>query len=389
MRVALVCETFLPDVNGVTTTLCRLLEHLQRSGHTALLFAPQGAPAEYAGAQIVPLGGMPLPMYPELKLTPPQPGITARLRAFRPDLVHLVGPAVAGAVVPFVARSLRLPIIGSYHTDFGAYSRHYGFGFMQGGVNAWLRWIHNRCQITLCPSTYTLRSLRQFGFRRLRIWGRGVDTERFHPRHRSLAWREQLGARPDETLLLYVGRLAAEKRVELLPEALRGLPNTRMVFVGDGPFRPELERRCAGLPVSFTGFLKGQELATAYASADAFVFPSDTDTFGQVIQEAMASGLPVVGARSGGTLDLVRDGQTGLHFTPGVATDLRARLRALVADPAARAELGRAGRAVAEGRAWPHVMGELMGHYGSVSRRLAGSAHSMRHAELGRAPWRP
>jgi phosphatidylinositol alpha 1,6-mannosyltransferase len=371
MRVALVCETFLPDVNGVTTTLCRLLEHLQGAGHEALLFAPQGAPQQYAGAEVAPLGGVPLPIYPELKLTPPQLGFTARLRAFRPDLVHLVGPVVAGAVIPYVARNLRLPLVGSYHTDFGAYSRHYGFGYLQGGVNAWLRWIHNRCQITLCPSSYTLRALRQFGFRRLRIWGRGVDTERFHPRKRSLAWRTQVGVGDDETLLLYVGRLAAEKRVELLPEALRGLPRTRLVFVGDGPLRAELERRCAGLPVSFTGFLKGQDLATAYASADAFVFPSDTDTFGQVIQEAMASGLPVVGARSGGTLDLVRDGQTGLHFTPGVATDLRARLRYLVADPAVRSEMGRAGRIAAEGRAWPRVMGELMAHYQAVRRRRA------------------
>ncbi|PDV98446.1 glycosyltransferase family 4 protein [Candidatus Viridilinea mediisalina] len=363
MRVALVCETFLPDVNGVTTTLCRLLEHLQQAGHQALLFAPQGAPSAYAGAQVIPLGGMPLPIYPEVKVTPPQPGFTAHLRAFRPDLVHLVGPVVAGAVVPYVARNLRLPIVGSYHTDFGAYSHHYGFGFLREGVNAWLRWIHNRCQITLCPSTHTLHMLRQFGFRRLRIWGRGVDTERFHPRHRSMAWREALGVGSDKTLLLYVGRLAAEKRLALLPDALRGLANTHMVLVGDGPFRSELERRCTGLPVSFTGYLKGQELATAYASADGFVFPSDTDTFGQVVQEAMASGLPVVGARSGGTLDLVRQGETGLLFTPGVVTDLRARLRQLVADPDTRNRMGSAGRRAAEGRAWPVVLNELMRYY--------------------------
>jgi glycosyltransferase involved in cell wall biosynthesis len=369
MRVALVCETFLPDVNGVTTTLCRLLEHLQRSGHEALLFAPQGAPEEYAGTPVVPLNGLPLPMYPELKLTPPQPGLTARLRRFRPDVVHLVGPAVMGAMVPYITHGLRLPLVASYHTDFGAYSRHYGLGFLQSGVNTWLRWIHNRCQLNLCPSTYTLRSLRQFGFRRLRIWGRGVDTARFHPGNRSTAWREAVGQQPGENVLLYVGRLAAEKRVDLLPEALRGLPNTRLVFVGDGPFRPELERRSAGLPVHFTGYLKGQELATAYASADAFVFPSDTDTFGQVIQEAMASGLPVVGARSGGTLDLVRDDQTGRLFAPGVATDLRSRLRELMADPALRAEMGRAGREAAERRSWPRVMGELMEHYERVRGR--------------------
>ncbi|MBX0327069.1 glycosyltransferase family 1 protein [Oscillochloris sp. ZM17-4] len=371
MRIALICETFLPDVNGVTTTLCRLLEHLRREGHEALLFAPQGAPEEYAGTPVVPLGGMPLPMYPEVKLTPPQPGLTARLRAFKPDLVHLAGPAVMGAAVPFIARSLRLPVVASYHTDFGAYSRHYGLGFMQSAVNGWLRWIHNRCLLNLCPSTYTLSSLRSFGFRRLRIWGRGVDTERFHPRNYSHAWRESVGLRPGERALLYVGRLAAEKRVDLLPEAIRGLPNTRLVLVGDGPYRAELQRRCQGLPVHFTGYLKGQDLAAAYASSDAFVFPSDTDTFGQVVQEAMASGLPVVGARSGGTLDLVREGRTGHLFAPGVASDLRSRLHDLVRDDAGRATLGRAGRAAAEGRSWPTVMSELMGHYRHVQRRRA------------------
>ncbi len=369
MRVALVCETFLPDVNGVTTTLCRLLEYLQQHGHEALLFAPQGAPTSYAGAEIVPLSGMPLPLYPEVKLTPPQPGLTARLRQFQPDLVHLVGPVVLGAIVPGIVRRLGLPLIASYHTDFGAYSRHYGFGFLQHGVNAWLRWIHNRCRINLCPSSFTLRVLRSAGFRRLRIWGRGVDTERFHPRYRSEAWRSAVGARSGERILLYVGRLAAEKRIDLLPEAIRGIPDVRLVFVGDGPFRAELQRRCAGLPVHFTGYLKGNDLATAYASADVFLFPSDTDTFGQVIQEAMASALPVIAARAGGAIDLIHHGQNGYLFAPGVATDLRARLRELLANDDQRLAQGIAGRTIAEQRSWPRVMNELMGYYAQVCRR--------------------
>jgi len=369
MRVALVCETFLPDVNGVTTTLCRLLEYLQQQGHEALLFAPQGAPTNYAGAEIIPLSGMPLPLYPEVKVTPPQLGLTSRLRQFQPELVHLVGPVVLGAIVPSIVRRLGLPLIASYHTDFGAYSRHYGFGFLQHGVNAWLRWIHNRCRINLCPSSFTLRVLRSAGFRRLRIWGRGVDTERFHPRYRSEAWRAAVGARPGERILLYVGRLAAEKRIDLLPEAIRGIPDVRLVFVGDGPFRAELQRRCTGLPVHFTGYLKGDDLATAYASADVFLFPSDTDTFGQVIQEAMASALPVIAARAGGAIDLVHHGQNGYLFAPGVATDLRARLRELLANDDLRLAQGMAGRVIAEQRSWPRVMNELMGYYAQVCRR--------------------
>jgi phosphatidylinositol alpha 1,6-mannosyltransferase len=368
MRIALICETFLPDVNGVTTTLCRLLEHIRRSGHEAVLFAPAGAPDEYAGTRVVPLNGMPFPLYPEVKFTPPQPGITAQLRQFKADLVHLVGPAIMGAMVPYLAHNLKLSVISSYHTDFGEYSRHYGLGFLKGSVNAWLRWIHNRCRVTLCPSTFTRNALRAEGFRRLKVWGRGVDTERFHPAHRSEAWRAAVGLQEGEKLLLYVGRLANEKRIHLLPEALNGMENTRLVFVGDGPARAELQRRCANLPVHFTGYLKGQELATAYASADAFVFPSDTDTFGQVIQEAMASGLPVVGARSGGTLDLVREGVNGRLFAPGVASDLRAQLRRVTADDDTRNAMGHAGRAMAERRSWPVVMDELLAHYGKAAR---------------------
>ncbi|WP_448337125.1 glycosyltransferase family 4 protein [Chloroflexus aurantiacus] len=368
MRIALICETFLPDVNGVTTTLCRLLEYLQYQGHDVLLFAPHGAPASYAGAEIVPLNGMPLPLYPEVKLTPPQPGLTARLQRFQPDLVHLVGPVVLGAIVPGIVRRLGLPLIASYHTDFGAYSQHYGFGFLKHGVNAWLRWIHNRCRINLCPSRFTMNVLRAAGFRRLRIWGRGVDIERFHPRYRSEAWRAAVGAQPGERVVLYVGRVAAEKRVDLLPEAIRGLPNARLVIVGDGPFRSELQRRCAGLPVHFTGYLKGEDLATAYASADVFVFPSDTDTFGQVVQEAMASALPVVAARAGGALDLIHHGQNGYLFTPGVVSDLRSRLREVLASDERRLAQGTVGRAIAEQRSWPRVMQELMGYYAQVLR---------------------
>lgn len=363
MRIALITETFLPDVNGVTTTLCRLLEHLQATGHAALLFAPHDAPASYAGAEIVRLQGVPFPLYPELKLTPPQIGITAHLQHFKPDLVHLAGLALLGPMGRYAARRLGLPLVAAYHTDFPAYSAHYGVGGMRSLVYHYLRWVHNSCAITLCPSLATLADLRAHGFRRLRLWRRGVDTVRFNPRHASAAWRESIGVQPDETLLLYAGRLATEKRIELLAEALDGLPGVRLALVGDGPARPVIEQRFAGLPVHFTGFLRGQALATAYASADLFVFPSDTDTFGQVIQEAMAAGLPVVAARAGGAPDLVRDDVTGALFTPGSVVELRAHLRTLIADPARRAAFGQAGRAAAERNSWGSVMDELLGQY--------------------------
>ena len=369
MRIALITETFLPNVNGVVTTLCRLLEHLRSRGHEALLLAPEGAPPAYAGAEIVPMRGMPLPAYPELRITPPQPGMTARLRRFRPDLVHLAGTMALGVAGRHAARRLGAPLVGAYHTDFPAYSAHYGLGFLRDLAYTYLRWVHNSCVLTLCPSSATMADLRARGFRRLRLWGRGVDTERFHPGWRSVAWRAAVGARPNERVLLYVGRLAPEKRLDLLAEALPHLANTRLVLVGDGPARPILERRLSGAPAHFTGYLRGDDLATAYASADLFVFPSDTETFGQVIQEAMASGLPVVAARAGGAIDLVRPGETGALFTPGNVTDLCGRVRQVLEAPDRVRAMGAAGRAAAERRSWGRVMDELLGHYARILTR--------------------
>lgn len=372
MRIALITETFLPDVNGVVTTLCRLLEHIHAHGHQALVFAPEGAPASYAGADIVPLRGVPLPLYPDVRLTPPQPGVLARLGAFRPDVLHCAGLAALGPLGHYATRRLRVPAVAAYHTDFPAYSTHYGLGFARRASYAYLRWFHNACALTLCPSSATLADLRVNGFRRLRLWGRGVDTDQFHPAHRDAAWRTAVGAAEGDMVLLYVGRLAAEKRLDLLADAVRNMPGIRLVMVGDGPARASLMQRMAGLPVTFAGFQTGQHLARAYASADAFVFPSDTETFGQVVQEAMASGLPVVAARAGGALDLVRDGATGLLFAPGDAAALRAQIQALRANAPLRRQMGIAGRARAERRSWPSVCDELLHHYHLLSDRRHG-----------------
>jgi len=368
MRVALISETFLPSVNGITTTLRHMLAYLAAHGHEAMVFAPHDAPPSYAGFPIVPLPSMPLPFYPEVKLTPPHWGIAEQLRRFQPDLVHVVGPVVLGAAATMMALQLQLPVVSSYHTNLSMYSAHYGWGWLKAPLDAYLRLVHNRSLLTLCPSRATLHDLQAQGFRRLWVWGRGVDTERFHPRHRSTAWREAMGVRPGETVVVYVGRLAKEKRLDVLADALRVWRGVRLVLVGDGPARMQLEQRMAGLPVHFTGYLAGHELATAYASADAFVFPSDTETFGQVVQEAMASGLPVVGARGGGTLDLVQEGSTGRLFMPGSATDLATQLAPLLASPGQRMAMGEAARAYAQHRSWPCVLDQLMTHYDRTLR---------------------
>lgn len=368
MRIALLTETFLPDVNGVVTTLCRLLDHLQARGHEALLFAPEGAPCSYAGAEIVPLPGMPLPIYPDVKLTPPQLGMTSRLREFKPDLLHLAGTMLLSPAGCAAAQRLSLPLISVYHTDWPAYTVHYGMGWLRGLAYHYLRLIHDRCVLTFCPSQATFQDLRTHGFRRLRVWGRGVDTTMYHPCHRSEAWRASVGAQPGETVLLYVGRLANEKRLDVLVRALPQLRNVRLVLVGDGPARPDLERQFAGMPIHFTGYLRGEALATAYASADTFVFPSDTDTFGQVIQEAMASGLPVVAARAGGAIDLVDEGQTGLLAEAGNVADFVNHMTWLIANPSQRHAMGIAGRTKAEQRSWGRVMDDMVTYYERVQR---------------------
>ncbi len=369
MRVALITETFLPNVNGVVTTLCRLLEHLARVGHEALLFAPEGAPSTYAGAQIVSLAGQPLAFYPELQLTLPQIGFTREIQRFQPNLIHLAGPAMLGTTGRYLGARFRVPLVSAYHTDFPAYTTHYGIGWLRNVTYAYLRWVHNGCALTLCPSSATIADLRKHGFRRLRLWSRGVDTQHFHPAQRRAAFRQQMGVGPDEVMLLYVGRLASEKRVTLLADALDRLQGVRLVLVGDGPARTMLEQRLAGKPASFAGYLRGSALAEAYASADAFAFPSDTETFGQVIQEAMASSLPVIAARAGGAIDLVQEGKTGLLFTPGNAAELRNCIEQLVADTTLRTALGQAGRAAAERRSWHSVMDELTDHYERVLKR--------------------
>ena len=361
MRVAILTETFLPDVNGVVTTLCRMLEHLRERGHEALVIGPQSAPSSYVNHRVVRLGGVPLPLYPELRLTLPQPGVVPTLRRFRPEIIYMAGLTTLGPTARFAAAQLGVPAVAVYHTDWPAYAAHYGLGLLREPTYAYLRWLHNGCAATLVPSSATLADLRAHGFRRLRVWGRGVDTERFHPRKRSAEWRAAVGAQPDERVLLYVGRLAFEKRVDLLCEAVADLPNTRLVLVGDGPARRELEQRYAGRPITFQGYLSGEALATAYASADLFVFPSDTDTFGQVIQEALASGLPVVAARAGGAVDLVREGVTGALFAPGSTADLRAALRRVSVDETLHAA-GAAGRVAAEQRTWARLGDELLGH---------------------------
>jgi glycosyltransferase involved in cell wall biosynthesis len=375
MRVAIITENFLPKLDGVTRTLARLLEHLEMRGDQALLLGPESGMERYAGAEIVGTAGVPLPFYPELKFNFFRPLFIRCLNAFRPDIVHLIDPVVLGAAGLAAARFLGKPIVSSYHTNLAAYCGHFGFPIFTRPMWSYNRFIHNQCLLTFCPSPSTAAVLTGHGFERVRIWPRGVDTGLFHAGRRDerlraswLAGREQPG---DVPVLLYAGRLSWEKNLRLLTRTYRRMDTTRchLVIVGDGPALQEVQQELTGLPVTFTGYLTGEQLATAYASADIFAFPSTSETFGQVVLEAMASALPVVGVRSEGVGDLVQMERTGYLLDAGglreeeQARAYRGYLECLVMSAETRSRMGQAALHEARQRSWPAAMQRLFDGY--------------------------
>ncbi|MDG4784669.1 glycosyltransferase family 1 protein [Micromonospora sp. WMMD1102] len=367
MRIAIVTESFPPDVNGVANSVVRVAEHLVRSGHRPLVIAPQPAPGTRYATDALPypvvrLPSVPMPGYPQFRLGLPGRELAAALRGHDADLVHLASPFVLGARGVATARTMGLPSVAVYQTDVAAYARAYRVRLTEAAAWRWLRRVHNAASRTLAPSTATAAALAEHGIGRIRLWQRGVDSERFRPEHRSAALRRVL-APGGEVLVGYVGRLAVEKRVELLAGAST-LPGVRVVVVGDGPAAPALRR---ALPQAlFVGARHGRQLARIYASLDVFAHTGPYETFGQTVQEAMASGLPVVAPAAGGPLDLVRDGRTGHLVPPDDPEAFTAAVAGLVADPHRRAEYGRAGRAAVRGRTWAAVGDELLGHYSAV-----------------------
>ncbi|NJN96604.1 MAG: glycosyltransferase family 1 protein [Anaerolineales bacterium] len=364
MRIAFFTETFLPKVDGIVNTLCHVLDHLAMRGHASLLFAPEGGPARYANTPVVGLSGFPFPLYPELKLVPPHINLGPRLAAFQPDLIHVLNPVSLGLVGLQQARQLGVPLVASYHTDVPGFAVRWGLGMFHDMLWSYFRWLHNQADLNLCPSRVTLAELEEQGFQRLKVWSRGVDTVRFNPRRRQPEWRQRLtGGQPDAPLFVYVGRLSPEKRVDWLAPVLEAIPSARLAIVGDGPARPALERRLTNTPTVFTGYLGGDDLAHAYAAADIFVFPAANETLGNVVLEAMASGLPVIAPRAGGLLDHVVDGQTGLLFDPESQAHLISTAQQLAGNPDYAHSLGAAGRDRIETQSWTAVLDGLLDDY--------------------------
>lgn len=369
MRVALVTENFLPKLDGVTRTLAMLLEHLERAGHRAIVLGPEGSPPHYAGASVYCAPGMPIPFYPELRFLLPRPALERRLARFRPDIVHVADPVLLGAAGIHWAQRLGVPVISTYHTNLSAYCAYYHLTALVAPMWGYRRFLHNRCAATLCPSPSTASELQRQGFERLDVWPRGVDSQLFTPARRSLDWRRRItGGDVNAPIMLYTGRLSHEKNLNDLVAAFSALDDTGawLALVGDGPARAELQQALAGRRVAFTGYLRGDELAQAYASADLFAFPSVTETFGQVVMEAMASGLPVVGYDAEGVRDSVRHGETGLLAPARDVGALTTHIRALLDAPERRLRQGMRARVHAERQSWPALLDRLVGVYARI-----------------------
>ncbi len=317
MRIAIFTETFLPKVDGIVTRLKHTVEYLQRFGNQVCVFCPEGGLTEYKGAQVKGISGFPLPLYPELKLALPRPSMRDEIEAFAPDLIHVVNPAVLGLGGIYYSKALNIPLVASYHTHLPKYLEHYNLGLLEGVLWELLKAMHNNAAINLCTSTAMQQELTAHDIERVEVWQRGVDTALFRPDLRSDEMRSHLTqGHPDAPILIYIGRLSAEKEIDRIKPVLESIPGARLALVGDGPHREELVQHFEGTPTHFVGYLAGEELGAAYASADAFIFPSRTETLGLVLLEAMAAGCPVVAANAGGIPDIVTSGVNGFMFDP-------------------------------------------------------------------------
>jgi glycosyltransferase involved in cell wall biosynthesis len=377
MRIALFTETFLPKIDGIVTRLRHTVECLQKQGDRVLIFCPDGGLKEHKGAKIHGVSAIPFPLYPELKLAIPRPTIGKALARFQPDLIHAVNPAVLGIGGIYYAKTTNTPLIASYHTHLPQYLQHYGFGALEPLLWELLKLAHNQAQLNLCTSTAMVRELASHGIERLDLWQRGVDTDMYQPHLASAKMRSHLTqGNPDAPLLIYVGRLSAEKEIDRIKPVLEAIPNARLALVGNGPNKEALEAHFAGTNTYFVGYLQGLELASAYASADAFIFPSRTETLGLVLLEAMAAGCPVVAANSGGIPDIVTDGVNGFLFDPNEPESAIVATRKLFADDSIRQQMRENARREAEKWSWMAATSQLQDYYRTVldSRSFSSAA---------------
>ena len=363
LRIALVTESFLPQVNGVTNSVLRILEGFARDGHEALVIAPESTdgPSEYAGHRIKRVPS--LEMKGMLPVGFPQRALEPLIDGFAPDVIHLASPIFLGHYVTKIATRLQIPTLSVYQTDIAGFARHYGMSVAHSGLKKWVAKIHSQTNRTLAPSSWSCFDLINSGVPNVHLWQRGVDSVKFSPNKRSEALRKELlGSRADRKIVGYVGRLANEKRVDDLA-ILDQRDDLQLVIVGDGPARLKLER---ALPnAQFAGYQSGEDLARYYASLDIFVHTGKHETFCQSIQEALASGVPVIAPFFGGPTDLVEHGVTGYLIDTADSQSLT-ESTSLILKNLETGLMQIQARESVIGRTWPLVHGQLINHYREV-----------------------
>ncbi|WP_309119112.1 glycosyltransferase family 1 protein [Paenibacillus sp.] len=374
MRVALFTDTYVPEVNGVAKTLGRWAAYLESQGVACKVFAPT-AEERFSAARssVERLFSVPFLLYPECKFALPNPiQMKKALRDFDPTIVHVATPFNIGFYGSHYARKRGIPLVGSYHTHFDQYLSYYKLQWMEPVLMKYMSWFYADCLKVYVPSRSAKEHLAPYGFPEMEIWGRGIAADQFGPGVDRDAALRSFGIDPSSFVALYVGRLAAEKSVDILFEAYRSLPEDEragleLVVAGDGPLYRELaESIVPGERIKLLGFVEGRRLAELYAASDVFLFPSATETFGNVVLEAMASGTPVVGARAGGVADNVRHGDTGWLCPPRDAAAFAAALSTLRRDAALRERLGAKGLAYAREQSWDRIFQTLLNSYRDV-----------------------
>lgn len=376
MRILVVAESFLPHMNGVTNSVLRVVAHFAASGDDLGIIAPKWPGADKhlrtscgRRVRVRRIASAPMPGYTEVRIaTTSAATLRRRIDEFAPDVIHLASPMILGGRAVVAAQKAGVPTVAVYQTDIPGYTARYGMPFLENASWQLLRDVHNRATLNLAPSTATRDQMLEHGIERVHLWRRGVDTSLFSPSLRSAKLRARY-ADPEEKLVVYVGRLAPEKQVADL-RVLYDMPGVRLLIVGDGPERDALRR---DMPrARFAGFRSGTDLAAHLASADLFVHPGELETFGQTIQEAMASGLPVIAPRRGGPVDLVTPSRTGWLYTPGMLDELRDRAADLLFDDAKREAFGTAALESVRKRTWPVLSEQLRGYYRRAIEEHAG-----------------
>jgi glycosyltransferase involved in cell wall biosynthesis len=370
LRVAVVTETWPPEVNGVAATSARVVAELRDRGHELQVIRPrqnhEDGAAEEPGYAEVLMRGLPIPRYPQLKMGLPSRRTLLRLWGLqRPDVVHIVTEGPLGWSALQAAQALRLPVVSDFRTNFHAYSRHYGVAWLQRPIVGYLRKFHNRTACTMVPTDTLRAELQAEGFMNLRVVARGVDTQLFDPARRSEALRRRWGVAPDQMVAMHVGRIAPEKNLETLIAAHAAMrqrdPRVKLVFVGDGPARASMQQRCPD--AHFAGLQRGEDLAAHYASADVFLFPSLTETYGNVLPEALASGLAVVAFDCAAAGQLVSHGHNGLLVKPGEGAEFCSTAARLAGHMAEARLLGAEGRHTALKLDWGRIAREVESEY--------------------------